>query len=308
MDIDLIENSFKEESKKVVVSYTQFYTYMKCPFRWYNLYAKKIIPREPSINAVFGSAIHLTVQEWLNILYNDSVKNSNLFDYEYFLKNKIMEEYSKEVKKFEKHFSTPLELSEFYQDGIQIMKELVRDRNLYFTVNKDWEIVDFEYKINEELKYNVYLWMFLDVVFRDKKTNKYQILDLKTSSRGWGYYDKNDKYKSAQLLLYKHFLSKKLDIKVGNIDTKFFILKRKLIPNDYFTPKRIQIYSPPQALVSVNKYVKEFNDFVNYCYNDLGVLNENNLFPSKGGENYFNCKFCEFKNLDYICPKEKREV
>ena len=45
---------------------------------------------------------------------------------------------------------------------------------------------------------------------------------------GWNKYKKADKNKTNQLLLYKHFMKKQLEISEDKIDVEYLILKRRL--------------------------------------------------------------------------------
>ena len=60
--------------------------------------------------------------------------------------------------------------------------------------------------------------------------NKFTIIDLKTSTRGWTSKNKKDEEKQFQLLLYKKFFAEQYNIPIENIDIEFMIIvKRKLI-------------------------------------------------------------------------------
>jgi hypothetical protein len=60
----------------------------------------------------------------------------------------------------------------------------------------------------------------------------------------WKEKEKKDKVKLTQILLYKHFYSKALNISEDKIDVKFFIVKRKIYENSEFPISRIQEYVP----------------------------------------------------------------
>ena len=67
---------------------------------------------------------------------------------------------------------------------------------------------------------------FLDLVFEDTYENKLQIWDIKTSTNGWNKWMKADKTKTAQLVLYKKFLSEQYGYPIDKISTKYFIKRR----------------------------------------------------------------------------------
>jgi len=60
-----------EESK--TISFSQLHMFTRCPHQWYLTYLKKLAPYSASIHATFGTALHETVQTWLDTLFNKIV-------------------------------------------------------------------------------------------------------------------------------------------------------------------------------------------------------------------------------------------
>ena len=58
------------------VSYSQFSQYYQCPHKWYLTYVRKLAPYQASVHALFGTAMHETVQEWLDVMYSVSIKKA----------------------------------------------------------------------------------------------------------------------------------------------------------------------------------------------------------------------------------------
>ena len=71
----------KREDQKTI-SYSQYSVFSQCKYRWYLTYAKKMLPFSSSINTVFGTAIHETIQEYLIILFEQGIKTSDNFLWE----------------------------------------------------------------------------------------------------------------------------------------------------------------------------------------------------------------------------------
>ena len=44
---------------------------------------------------------------------------------------------------------------------------------------------------------------FIDLVMKDTRNGRFKVIDIKTSTKGWNKYVKQDKIKSDQILLYK---------------------------------------------------------------------------------------------------------
>ena len=51
------------------ISYTQLSAWMECPRRWKEQYIDKI-KNPPSIHLSFGTAMHETLQEYMELMYN----------------------------------------------------------------------------------------------------------------------------------------------------------------------------------------------------------------------------------------------
>lgn len=47
-----------KEIKKKRVSFSQYSTFLKCPYKWYLDYVKNLRVKDDNINTTFGTAIH----------------------------------------------------------------------------------------------------------------------------------------------------------------------------------------------------------------------------------------------------------
>ena len=136
----------------------------------------------------------------------------------------------------------------------------------------------------------------MDVVLYNKITQKYKIIDIKTSTMGWNKYQKADKNKTDQLLLYKKFYGAEKDIPMDKIDVEYFIVKRKLYENLDFPQKRIQTFSPANGKPSVNKVTNNLNLFINESFKN-GEYNLSHTYIKRPSRK--NCKWCEFNQTEY---------
>ena len=112
-----------------------------------------------------------------------------------------------------------------------------------------------------EVKEGVHFIGFIDVLLKDKTTQNYIIIDLKTSTRGWNKYQKTDKVKTSQMLLYKKFYSEKYDIPLDKIKVEYQILKRKINEDYEFPIPRISKFVPLNGKPSVNNEMERFYEF-----------------------------------------------
>jgi ATP-dependent helicase/DNAse subunit B len=60
------------------ISNNQINIYNQCPYRYYLQYVKNLKKYEDNIFTVFGTAMHKTIQKYLQVMFNDSVKAADL--------------------------------------------------------------------------------------------------------------------------------------------------------------------------------------------------------------------------------------
>lgn len=149
---------------------------------------------------------------------------------------------------------------------------------------------------------NIMLYGKLDLVFYDEDLQKVTIWDIKTSTRGWGKWDKENKIKMAQMVLYKKYFAEQYNVPVNSIDCKYFIVKRK-VPKDPKYPamaSRIQTYEPSSGKVTMNRVSKYLHEFIDDCFkDDMYQMKDYTKNPSDK-----NCRWCPFKDKPELCDKE----
>lgn len=279
------------------ISYSQTLSYSTCPHQWSLRYVKNLIEYRPSIHTVFGTALHEVLQEWLTVLYEETVKKSNEIDFKQILQEKLHTIYAQEKEKYGKHFSTSQELSEFYNDGVEILEYVRKKRASHFGT-KYYKLVGVEIPIVHQVVKNVFFKGYIDIVLYDEQDDRYIILDIKTSTSGWNAYAKKDDKKLAQLLLYKEFLARQFNIDVEKIDVKYFIVKRKVPDNPEYPAmgRRIQEFIPPSGKIKRGQATTTLSKFINDAFDNQGqyVDKDYEKKPSKA-----NCMFCEFRDTEY---------
>ena len=290
------------EAKQKTVSYSQFSLYAKCPHRWELDYLQNRRVYEQSIHTIFGTAFHTTLQNYLTVMYNESVKKADEIDLPKYLQEQIFAEYQTAIEKNgNNHFSDAKELSEFYLDGVEILKYVKRHRGVYFP-SKNHRLIGIEMPLELQLKGNIGFKGFIDIVILDERNGFMKIWDIKTSTAGWNKYQKADQTKTAQLILYKEFYAKQYGFDVDRIDVEYLIVRRKINEAAEFVPKRVQLFSPASGKVTRNKIGKLFQDFLNNCFTAEGDYNEKGNFPAIQTS---ACKYCPYANSD-LCNKKER--
>jgi hypothetical protein len=293
----------------VTVSYSQFSMWSSCPLKWKLCYIDKYKLGGPSIHTCFGTSFHETIQWYLHTMYTKSVKEADALDLESCLLEQMQTNYVLDIERNNnQHFSNKHELAEFYNDGVEILKWIKRRRTDYFK-NVGFELIGVELPLFIKASQNndhVIMNGFLDLVIRDIENDKIIIIDFKTSGNGWNKYQKNDKLKASQLVLYKSYFAEQYGYDVEKVDIQYFIVKRKLIEDFAYPQKRVQIFEPASGKPTRKKLQMEIDSFISAGFNSDGSYKKDAQFPAIAGKNCKNCKYCEFSELYDLCPKENR--
>lgn len=290
-----------------IVSHSQISMYEKCPKSWELRYVRKHKISDESIYLVFGQAMHEVIQEWLKVMYTKTIKASDELDTNKMLMDAIKREYVEAVERSGVHFSTPEELGTYYTSGVEIMSYLKKKRIHYFST-RHLQLVGIELPIQispDPSRPSIILQGYLDLVFYDKTLNKYKILDIKTSKRGWGDWDKKDKTKVNQLVLYKKYFSEIFNVPLESIDVEYFIVKQQIDLDSVWPQKRVQQFKPSNGTVTVRKVIKDFEAFLKTCFDENGEYIDRN-HPAIAGAKYYNCRFCPYNENEELCPKDNR--
>jgi hypothetical protein len=290
------------------ISYSQMSIFRGCPHRWKLQYKDKIKRFTSSIHTVFGTAMHESMQYYLDYAYEKSFAAADRdIDLKEDFQGRYISEYQVQYRKNnDSHFSDAVEMREFFEDGVAILEWFKKKRNRYFS-KKGTYLVGCEIPIvvapNKMLN-NVLYVGYLDVVTYCETTDTFKIIDIKTSTNGWNDYSKKDENKQFQLLLYKQYFSEQYNIPLNKIEIEFFILKRKVLdPNDEklmspYQAYRVQQFAPPSGKIKLSRAKNAINDFINECFNSSGKIKEADYpkSPSK-----WNCNFCPYGEDKELC-------
>ena len=301
-----------ESSKKLKsVSFSQYAMWLKCPRQWKLAYIDKLAPYEASINTVFGTGVHEALQEYLRVLYGvgaaeaDAIDTYAIFEKSFTENLKDLKMATEEQLKLTKEelaeldVVTPELVAEFLGDGKTILEHVTSYavRSKHFP-SKKYEVLGIELALEIPIRGGTIIYKgFLDIVLRDRLTKKVLILDFKTSTFGWNKYQKADRTKIDQLLLYKRFYNQLFKVPMADIDVEFFIVKRKLYEDVGFPQQRIQRISPPDGKLSMKEVETSFLDFINNGFDEKGEYNKEATYFKNPGKARKNCRYCVFKSL-----------
>ena len=284
------------------VSFSQYSTYSSCPQQYKLRYIDKLGESSANIFTIFGTSIHETIQHFLSVMYGVSKKQAMEIDTDKLLLDWMRKEYTNETEKLsEGTICSQLELEEFYGDGRRILEWFKAKIDKFYT-KTGFELVGIEIPLNAKIKEGVSFIGFIDVVMRDLSDNSIIIIDLKTSTMGWNKYAKADKFKNAQIVLYKKYYSELFNIPLDKIKVEYQIMRRKLYEDAPFPIPYMSKHIPANGKPTVNKIYNEFINFVDDVFDDEGKFNVRE-YPKQPGDRQKNCKFCEFGKRG-LCDKK----
>jgi len=264
------ESKIKQQpSKNTHISYSSLSTYNKCPKLWELMYLRNEVPFTQNIYTCFGTAMHETIQEWLTVMYHDSVKAANDINLDELLYANIVQAYKKGRAQMEgQHFSSADELTQFWLEGKHILNYLKKKRAGYFST-KSMMLAGVETLLYQDIKPGVKFKGLVDLVFYHPNNDSWTIMDIKTSTSGWRDNQKKNPNLTAQVVLYKEFFAKQFGIEKDKIDVEYFIVKRRVPVDAEFASmqRRVQEFRPnagprktKQVLTSMNNFIEDVLD------------------------------------------------
>ena len=277
------------------ISYSQYNQWVTCPYKWKLNYIDKLSVWTDSIHTLFGTSMHEVLQTYLTVMYNDTIKMADALPMEKMLLHRMKTNYTQIMERNGGEvFCEQSDMDVFYNHGLLILEWFKKKRGMYFS-KKGYELVGIEVPVDYDLPNKIKFIGYIDVIIYDSVRDRYKIIDIKTSTMGWNKYQKADKNKTNQLLLYKQFYSAQHDIPIDKIDVEYFIVKRKLYEKVDFPQRRVQTFSPASGKPSINKLMNNLNQFLNESFVDGEYNLEHNYIkqPSKK-----NCRYCEFNQTE----------
>jgi len=278
------------------ISYSQYSQWDVCPWKWKLNYIDKLSTFTDNIHTLFGTSMHEVLQTYLTVMYEDTVKMADALPLQEMLLKRMKTNYTQIMgRNGGEVFVEQTEMEEFYQHGLLILEWFKKKRGSYFS-KKGYELVGIEVPIDYKMNDGVKFIGYIDVLIHDTVRDRYKIIDIKTSTMGWNKYQKADKNKTDQLLLYKNFWGAQNNIPLDKIDVEYFIVKRKLYEKVDFPQRRVQTFTPANGKPSINKVVNNVNRFVENCFIDDKHNLKTNYMKNPSPK---NCRFCEFNQTEH---------
>ena len=153
------------------------------------------------------------------------------------------------------------------------------------------QLAGIETLLYQEIRPGVMFKGLVDLVFYHPNTDRWTIMDIKTSTAGWRDAQKKNPNLTAQVILYREFFSKQFGIDKEKIDVEFFILKRRVPAEAEFASmqKRVQQFSPSSGPRKTKEIINSMNKMIS------DVLDEDGKFIDKDykcGSPFGKCNDC----------------
>jgi hypothetical protein len=280
-------DSIEQSAGKVHISFSEFSKYQSCGHRHLIEKYLKLVGEETSIHLIFGNSIHKAIE--LGIKEKSSVQERVL---------NFREDFSREMHNNLKNSPDFNELDNYLNQGENIIKTLSTEKIL-----EKYNIVGVELPLYEKIYGIFHFKGFIDLILQDKKTNRYVIVDWKTSGEAWDVSKKKkDITFMAQMRLYKYFFARKQGVSFDEIDCKYVVLNRlksKKCPElGYGEIQSVEIFSDVNDIESSLTVVAE----------TMEKIHIQNHFPkAKFEKKTGNCFFCPYKNNFAMCDSDPNQ-
>jgi hypothetical protein len=280
-------DSIEQSAGKVHISFSEFSKYQSCGHRHLIEKYLKLVGEETSIHLIFGNSIHKAIE--LGIKDKSSVEERVL---------NFREDFSREMHNNLKNSPDFNELDNYLNQGENIIETLSTEKIL-----EKYNIVGVELPLYEKIYSIFHFKGFIDLILQDKKTNRYVIVDWKTSGEAWDVSKKKkDITFMAQMRLYKYFFARKQGVSFDEIDCKYVVLNRlksKKCPElGYGEIQSVEIFSDVNDIESSLTVVAE----------TMEKIHIQNHFPKAKFQNKTgNCFFCPYKNNFAMCDSDPNQ-
>ncbi len=190
------------------------------------------------------------------------------------------------------------ELNNYLDQGENIIRSLSTEKIL-----DKYEVIGVELPLYEKLYNNFHFKGFIDLILKDKKNDRFLIIDWKTSGESWDVSKKKkDITFMAQMRLYKFFFARKNNLSFDEIDCKYIVLNRlksKKCPDLGFGEiQPVEIFSDSADIESSLTEVAQ-------TIQKIHIKNE--FLKAKFNNKTSNCFFCPYKNNFSLCNSDPEQ-
>ncbi len=274
--LPLIVDPFELPTGKFHISFSELAVYETCPYRHKLQYIDKVLPEKENEHLIFGHTIHECTEHYLLNIDNPTW---SLIEQVEESQEQLSTSFNKIKFKDDGTWSTALEeIAEEFPDWM--------DKTFF-----DWKTVAAEFPLFEQIAPGKPRWFkgYIDAIIKCStnykvKSNRqvHWILDMKSCGWGWSKEQIIDPNKRMQLVLYKHFYSKKMNIPLEDIKCGFVLLKRTAK-----TGKRCELIDVSVGEKTINHSLSTMNNMMNCVSKKLFTKNR------------FKCGWCSYNGTPF---------
>jgi len=258
------------------ISFSEFSLYNECGQKHLIFKHLALDVQEQSIHLFFGNAIHEAIEMGVK---NGLTKEQRACHFADKFKKDMMDNMLKD-----KQFN---DVDDFIEQGKNIL--LILDTEVLL---KGYQIVSVEEPLYEMIYKRYHFKGFIDLIAYNPTTDKYLIIDWKTSGEEWDVdKKKKDEIFLCQMRFYKYFWARKSNTPMEKINCKYVVLNR--LKNK----KNISKGFGEIQIVDINSTENEIFDSLLKLGETVKNIHVEKIFPKVKftGNEKFNCMFCKYK-------------
>ena len=265
------------------VSFSEVKIWKECSYRHKLAYVDKLDVYEANPYADYGTAVHNAIENYLKTKTMDINECLREIDSAWVRNNYRGEEYLNKMKDQKWYKDLPVEEWQGYARTV-----LERFPSWIDEEFPGWELVDAEHQLYEQIEgiEDVSFKGFVDCLLKvkgKKGQDLLYVIDWKTTGKaGWLGKKRRDFLTTAQVGLYKRYISRKLNIELKDIRCAYVFLKRGAKPDNCIDTFTVSV--GPKFVERADKLVSSM------------VKNVKKGFAMK---NFNSCKFCPFKQSEH---------
>lgn len=264
------------EQPRQHISFSEAYTFSKCPYNHYTQYVLKQRSEE-TIYTKFGTLMGRAIEDKKKNLHEDAWKE---------FENKLCEWIDANPHIIREGKAPELiDKDEWIEAGRKIYNEV------FVFLDKEfpgYQVLEFEFPIYEDVpEHHLKFKGYVDFII--KHEDKIWILDFKTTKKMWDAETLSDTEKLYQVTLYKKFFCDMFEIDPKDVETAYLLLKRAPWKDEPI----IEIVKTTSGKVKMNNCIEWLKEQSEGIQAGIRVKKTN------------TCKFCSCGSAPKWSPKKK---
>lgn len=247
------------------ISFSELRSWKDCSWRHMLEQVKKVDMSKPSVILDFGTSVHAA---------HEAFMNTGTMDVDIAIR--MLREFWKEHEHNES-------IVQFEKGASDVLQEVPAYYNATFP---NWKPVGAEHMLYESIEGHPHAFKgYIDAIIEaDGPRNKrlYWIIDAKTTTWGWSMEKKRNEMVKNQLVLYKAFWSKKMNVDPKNVRCGFLLLKRTAKPGS-----RCELVTVSVGDKSIEKARKHVSNMLVTVKRGIAIKNR------------YSCTYCQYKGTEH---------